>query len=467
MLAIGYGFHVEALVLYPLSFVTLVVFTTAMTFWVSALNVRYRDVQHLIGLALLVWFWMTPIVYPGGLVQDKLVAPTAPWSPHLWTVYLLNPLMPIVSGFQRALYATVSPGRHPRAARREHRLARRCHRRRAGRVAPVAALHVAPVLPALRRLRGGTVTAALEVEDVSKVFRLFRERPSSLKQRVLSGRMRAEDFWALRDIAFEVQEGSSLGLIGHNGSGKTTLLKCIAGILRPTSGVIRYRGRVAALLELGAGFHPELTGRENVYLNASFLGLSRKDTDRVFDDIVAFAEFAGLHGQPGEVLLVGDARAAGLRGGRARRARHPADRRGARGRRRGVPGEMPRPRPELPGGGADDRPRDPRARYGPRGVRSRGHARPRPHPRDRAAGRRGARDAVRAAGRHGPGVRRGTGNARSGDRRRGDHPGVRCRRRSGAPRRPADHPDRRPDERARRRPRRGLRGPGRRHEPSR
>ena len=109
MLATGYGFPAVALLLYPLSFVTLVVFTTAMTFWVSALNVRYRDVQHLIGLALLVWFWMTPIVYPGGLVQDKLVAPSAPWSPHLWTVYVLNPLTPVISGFQRALYATVSP----------------------------------------------------------------------------------------------------------------------------------------------------------------------------------------------------------------------------------------------------------------------------------------------------------------------------------------------------------------------
>jgi ABC-type polysaccharide/polyol phosphate export systems, permease component len=108
ILATGYGFHVEALVLYPLSFITLVLFTTALTFWVSALNVRYRDVQHLIGLALLVWFWMTPIVYPGGLVQDKLIAPSSPWSPHLWTVYLLNPLTPIISGFQRALYATVS-----------------------------------------------------------------------------------------------------------------------------------------------------------------------------------------------------------------------------------------------------------------------------------------------------------------------------------------------------------------------
>ena len=109
MIVSGYGFHLAALVLYPLSFVTLIVFTTTLVFWVSALNVRYRDVQHLIGLALLVWFWMTPIVYPGGLVQEKLSDPGAPWSPHLWTVYLLNPLTPIISGFQRALYAVVSP----------------------------------------------------------------------------------------------------------------------------------------------------------------------------------------------------------------------------------------------------------------------------------------------------------------------------------------------------------------------
>ncbi|MFN8233311.1 MAG: ABC transporter ATP-binding protein [Actinomycetota bacterium] len=134
------------------------------------------------------------------------------------------------------------------------------------------------------------MSSAIEVEGVSKRFRLFRERPTSVKQRLLSGRMRAEDFWALREVSIDVPEGGTLGLIGHNGSGKTTLLKCIAGILRPSAGVIRSRGRIAALLELGAGFHPELTGRENVYLNASFLGLSRRDTDRVFDDIVGFAE---------------------------------------------------------------------------------------------------------------------------------------------------------------------------------
>ena len=134
------------------------------------------------------------------------------------------------------------------------------------------------------------MTTAIEVRDVSKRFRLYRERPSSVKQRLLVTRSKAEDFWALRDVSATIEEGSTLGLIGHNGSGKTTLLKCIAGILRPSGGTIRTRGRMAALLELGAGFHPELTGRENVYLNSAFLGLSRRETGRVYDDIVGFAE---------------------------------------------------------------------------------------------------------------------------------------------------------------------------------
>jgi ABC-type polysaccharide/polyol phosphate transport system ATPase subunit len=130
---------------------------------------------------------------------------------------------------------------------------------------------------------------AIEVADVSKRFRMYREKPSSLKQRILSGRVRAEDFWALRDVSFDVAEGEFFALIGQNGSGKSTLLKVIAGILRPSEGVVRQRGRIAGLLELGAGFHPELTGRENVYLNAAFLGRSHRKTDAVYDDIVEFA----------------------------------------------------------------------------------------------------------------------------------------------------------------------------------
>ena len=131
---------------------------------------------------------------------------------------------------------------------------------------------------------------SVEIRNVSKKFRLYKEKPSSLKARLISARMRAEDFWALRDVSFDIEPGQSVGLIGPNGSGKTTLLKMIAGILRPTAGSVVTRGRIAALLELGAGFHPELTGRENVYLNAAFLGLSRKETDAVYDDIVDFAE---------------------------------------------------------------------------------------------------------------------------------------------------------------------------------
>src|SRR5688500_12405491 len=102
--------------------------------------------------------------------------------------------------------------------------------------------------------------STVEVHQLAKRFRRYRERPTSLKARLTRRGVRAEEFWALRDVSFEVAEGTTFGLIGPNGSGKTTLLKIIAGILRPTEGWVVTRGRIAALLELGAGFHPELTG---------------------------------------------------------------------------------------------------------------------------------------------------------------------------------------------------------------
>ena len=132
---------------------------------------------------------------------------------------------------------------------------------------------------------------AIAVDNVSKHFRLNTDRAYSVKERVLKlGRTTHENFWALRDINLTVEEGETVGILGHNGSGKSTLLKCIAGILKPSSGQIRQKGRIASLLELGAGFHPDLTGRENVYINASFLGIPRKEIEKHFDDIVGFAE---------------------------------------------------------------------------------------------------------------------------------------------------------------------------------
>jgi ABC-2 type transport system ATP-binding protein len=132
---------------------------------------------------------------------------------------------------------------------------------------------------------------AIEVDQVSKRFRLYREKRTSLKERALSiGHNPYQDFWALRDVSVAVEEGETLGLMGHNGSGKSTLLKCIAAILVPTRGKVKVRGTLAAMLELGAGFHPELSGRENIYLNAALLRIPRKDIEARFDDIVGFAE---------------------------------------------------------------------------------------------------------------------------------------------------------------------------------
>lgn len=127
---------------------------------------------------------------------------------------------------------------------------------------------------------------------MSKKFRLYTERHQTVKQAVLR-RKRAEsdEFWALTDITFDVHDGEAFGIIGHNGSGKSTLLKCLTQILQPDSGSVAVHGSVSALLELGAGFHPELTGRENVFLNAAILGVPRKEIAKRFDDIV---EFAGL-----------------------------------------------------------------------------------------------------------------------------------------------------------------------------
>ncbi len=132
---------------------------------------------------------------------------------------------------------------------------------------------------------------AVDVVDVSKRFRLYGKKYQSVKERVLhAGRNPYEEFWALRDVSFQVAEGETVGVLGRNGSGKSTLLKCVSGILQPTDGKVVVRGSLAALLELGAGFQPELSGRDNIFLNASLLGLSTREVERRFDEIVAFAE---------------------------------------------------------------------------------------------------------------------------------------------------------------------------------
>src|SRR5918994_1349506 len=212
-----------------------VVFTVAMSLLASALNVRYRDVQHLLEITLLAWFWLTPIVYPVTFVRDQLAEAGLLW---MFKFYMANPMTSVVVAAQRAIYV------HPEVVDRDGKRSLPPHR-----------------------------------------------RPPSLKEGLLLHRQSSsEAFWALRDVDLEIGAGQTVGLIGPNGSGKSTLLKVLSGILAPTTGTVTVRGRIASLLELGAGFNGELTGRENIYLNAAILGLSRRETERYFDEIVAFAE---------------------------------------------------------------------------------------------------------------------------------------------------------------------------------
>lgn len=155
---------------------------------------------------------------------------------------------------------------------------------------------------------------AIKVENLSKCYQIYDNPRDRLKQFILprltqrvgkKPKQYFREFWALKDVSFAIKKGETVGIIGRNGSGKSTLLQMICGTLSPTSGSIQTKGRIAALLELGSGFNPEFTGRENVYMNAAILGLSKKEVDVRFDDIIAFADIGDFIEQPAKTYSSG------------------------------------------------------------------------------------------------------------------------------------------------------------------
>ncbi len=147
---------------------------------------------------------------------------------------------------------------------------------------------------------------AMKVENISKMFQLYNQPQDRLKQSIFprfqrmvgqSPKMYFREFWALRDISFEIEKGETVGIVGRNGSGKSTLLQIICGTLTPTTGSVAVDGRLTALLELGSGFNPEFTGRENVYLSGSILGFTREEMNSWFDDIASFADIGSFMDQ--------------------------------------------------------------------------------------------------------------------------------------------------------------------------
>ena len=139
---------------------------------------------------------------------------------------------------------------------------------------------------------------AISLRGVSKCFKRYDRPVDRLKELLIPGKSRAQEFWALRDIDLDVPKGQTLGIVGRNGSGKSTLLQIIAGTLTPTTGTVQVNGRVSALLELGSGFNPEFTGRQNIFFNAQILGLSKAEIENKFDQIATFADIGEFLEQP-------------------------------------------------------------------------------------------------------------------------------------------------------------------------
>ena len=261
----------------PLFILLAVVTVLGIGFFLSAINVRFRDVRYMIPVFLQVLPLLSGVMFAVDEIPEK-------WQ---W-ILSLNPMTSVISGWRWAVWTRPrrTRGRWRSACRRGHRPLHRRPRR----------------VPLVRAaLRGhDLMSTAIQVDSLSKRYRIgeYHAAYGTLRETIvhasrrLTGREHdtpAREIWALQDVSFDVPEGQVLGVIGRNGAGKSTLLKILTRIVTPTAGRAEIRGRVGSLLEVGTGFHPELTGRENMYLNGAILGMKRGEIEQRFDEIVDFS----------------------------------------------------------------------------------------------------------------------------------------------------------------------------------
>ena len=290
---------------------------TALGFglWLSALNVRYRDINHLVPFIVQIWMYVTPVIYPSTLIPGAIPLAAGP-QPHdgCGSRLSLGPLGRLSGRCQPA--RIFIPGLDPDCA---------CRARRRHDLLPHHRTHICrhyltpPLAPpcAARRSNLDRFRAmgdiAIRVDRLSKQYRIgqMHQHHDTLRDAIAAGvqnRFRRfglfapshssngdaatpheDTIWALKDLSFEVRRGEVIGIIGRNGAGKSTLLKILSRITEPTHGFAELHGRVGSLLEVGTGFHNELSGRENVYLSGAILGMRKQDIERRFDEIVDFS----------------------------------------------------------------------------------------------------------------------------------------------------------------------------------
>ena len=273
----GKGISIVALMYMPIIMIVEYILCLGMAFITSALTVYLRDLEYLLSIITMAWQFLTPVMYSIDIVPEQLLP-----------LFNVNPMTPIIIAYRDILYYKTVP-----------QLGTLAH----GTILGVFLLIVGWKLFDKLQKRFAEVMKgrryeifmkdinAIEVHDITKKFRVYLDRGTTLKELTLfKKRRKYEERKVLDGISFEVKKGEAIGLVGENGCGKSTTLKLLTRIMYPDSGTIEMRGRVSSLIELGAGFHPDMSGRQNIYINASIFGLSRKEIERRVNDIIAFSE---------------------------------------------------------------------------------------------------------------------------------------------------------------------------------